>query len=66
MGTTMTVALVDAPHGTVAFGHVGDSRAYRLRDGRLEQLTDDHSLVQELVRSGGSRPRRPTSTRSAR
>ena len=50
MGTTMTVALVDGD--TIAFGHVGDSRAYRIRDGKLEQLTDDHSLVGELVRSG--------------
>jgi PPM family protein phosphatase len=51
MGTTMTVALV-APDGRVAFGHVGDSRAYMVRGGRLEQLTDDHSLVAELVRRG--------------
>jgi PPM family protein phosphatase len=50
MGTTMTVALVDG--ASVTFGHVGDSRAYLLRDGRLEQLTDDHSLVAELVRRG--------------
>ena len=50
MGTTMTVALVDGD--TIAFGHVGDSRAYRVRGGELEQLTDDHSLVGELVRSG--------------
>jgi protein phosphatase len=50
MGTTMTVALVE--DGTVTFGHVGDSRAYVLRDGALEQLTDDHSLVAELVRGG--------------
>ena len=52
MGTTVTVALVDAPAGTIAFGHVGDSRAYRMRDGTLEQLTTDHSLVAELVESG--------------
>jgi PPM family protein phosphatase len=51
MGTTITVALVE-PDGTVTFGHVGDSRAYVLRDDRLEQLTDDHSLVAELVRRG--------------
>jgi protein phosphatase len=51
MGTTMTVALVE-PNGTVTFGHVGDSRAYVLRDDQLEQLTDDHSLVAELVRRG--------------
>jgi len=50
MGTTMTVALVE--DGVVTFGHVGDSRAYILRDGALEQLTDDHSLVAELVRGG--------------
>jgi PPM family protein phosphatase len=50
MGTTMTVALVE--NGGVVFGHVGDSRAYVLRDGELEQLTDDHSLVAELVRGG--------------
>jgi protein phosphatase len=50
MGTTMTVALVEGD--TVAIGHVGDSRAYLLRDGRLEQLTDDHSLVNELLKSG--------------
>jgi PPM family protein phosphatase len=51
MGTTMTVALVE-PGGEITFGHVGDSRAYVLRDDRLEQLTDDHSLVAELVRRG--------------
>lgn len=52
MGTTVTAALVDAAGGTVSFGHVGDSRAYRLRDGALEQLSTDHSLVAELVESG--------------
>jgi PPM family protein phosphatase len=52
MGTTMTVALVDDENGRVTFGHVGDSRAYRVRDDQLEQLTDDHSLVGELIRSG--------------
>jgi serine/threonine protein phosphatase PrpC len=52
MGTTMTVALVDPQDGSIALGHVGDSRAYRVRGGELEQLTDDHSLVGELVRSG--------------
>ena len=52
MGTTVTAALVDAERGTVAIGHVGDSRAYLLRDGVLEQLTTDHSLVAELVESG--------------
>jgi protein phosphatase len=56
MGTTITVALVE-PDGTITFGHVGDSRAYLLRGGRLEQLTDDHSLVAELVRRGELSPR---------
>ena len=54
MGTTMTVALVES--GQVAFGHVGDSRAYLIRDGALEQLTEDHSLVAELMRSGKLSP----------
>jgi len=54
MGTTMTVALVE--DGYVAIGHVGDSRAYLIRDRRLEQLTEDHSLVAELVRSGKLSP----------
>ncbi len=55
MGTTMTVALFHAD-GTVSIGHVGDSRAYLHRDGRLEQLTEDHSLVAELVRRGELSP----------
>jgi serine/threonine protein phosphatase PrpC len=50
MGTTMTVALVEEM--TVAIGHVGDSRAYLVRDEQMEQLTDDHSLVNELLKSG--------------
>ncbi len=52
MGTTVTVALVDAENERVVFGQVGDSRAYRLRGEALEQVTTDHSLVAELVRSG--------------
>ena len=54
MGTTMTVALIE--DGRVVFGHVGDSRAYLIREGSIEQLTDDHSLVAELVRSGRLTP----------
>jgi protein phosphatase len=54
MGTTMTVALVE--DGRVAIGHVGDSRAYLIRERKLEQLTEDHSLVAELVRSGKLSP----------
>jgi PPM family protein phosphatase len=52
MGTTLTAAIVDAEREEVAIGHVGDSRAYRLRGKRLEQLTRDHSLVEELRRKG--------------
>jgi PPM family protein phosphatase len=52
MGTTVTVAFVDAANERVVFGQVGDSRAYRLRGDTLEQVTTDHSLVAELVRSG--------------
>ena len=52
MGTTVTAAIVDADAEEVAIGHVGDSRAYRLRGGKLEQLTRDHSLVEEMRRKG--------------
>ena len=54
MGTTITaVALVkDGDDEVLAVVNVGDSRAYRLQQGELEQLTEDHSLVEELVRSG--------------
>lgn len=54
MGTTITVALVEGD--VVAIGHVGDSRAYLFRDQKVEQLTEDHSLVAELVRSGRLSP----------
>jgi PPM family protein phosphatase len=50
MGTTTTVALVEG--SLVHIGHVGDSRAYLIRNGLLEQLTEDHSLVAELMRDG--------------
>lgn len=52
MGTTLTAAIVSAEREEVAIGHVGDSRAYRLRGGKLEQLTRDHSLVEEMRRKG--------------
>jgi len=52
MGTTTTAALVDLDSEEVAIGHVGDSRAYRLRAGKFEQLTRDHSLVEEMRRKG--------------
>jgi protein phosphatase len=50
MGTTLTAAYVG--RGQVSFAHVGDSRAYRLRGGELERITEDHSLVEELLRQG--------------
>jgi len=50
MGTTLTAAYLDDAH--VAIAHVGDSRAYLFRDGSLTRLTQDHSLVDELVRRG--------------
>jgi serine/threonine protein phosphatase PrpC len=52
MGTTITAAIVNSESEEVGIGHVGDSRAYRLRDGKLEQLTRDHSLVEEMRRKG--------------
>jgi len=54
MGTTLTAAYVGAERVSIA--HVGDSRAYCLRDGQLVQLTDDHSLVDELMRQGRLTP----------
>ena len=50
MGTTVTALLAD--DGKAHVVHVGDSRAYRLRDGALQQLTEDHTLVQRMVREG--------------
>ena len=54
MGTTVTAAMVDGD--TLVLAHVGDSRAYLLRAGHLRQLTDDHSLVGELIRRGALTP----------
>jgi protein phosphatase len=51
MGTTITMVELHAD-GIGAFAHVGDSRAYLLRDGRLRQLTEDHTIVNEYLRSG--------------
>ncbi len=50
MGTTLTAIWING--NVCCLGHVGDSRAYRLRDGKLEQMSQDHSYVEELVRSG--------------
>lgn len=50
MGTTMVLALFAS--GSMTIAHVGDSRAYRLRDAQLERLTQDHSMIEEVVRKG--------------
>jgi protein phosphatase len=50
MGTTLVIALWH--DDTLVVGHVGDSRLYRFRGGRLEQVTRDHSLLQEQIDSG--------------
>ena len=54
MGTTMTALWFSSD--TVVMGHVGDSRAYRLRDGNLLRASTDHSYVQELVKIGAITP----------
>jgi protein phosphatase len=54
MGTTLTAALLSG--SSLAVLHVGDSRAYLWRDGDLTQITDDHSVVAELVRRGSLSP----------
>lgn len=58
-GSTMVLALVSEGRATIA--HLGDSRAYRLRAGRLEQLTADHTFVAEQVRAGLIPPERAAS-----
>lgn len=69
MGTTCTAMLIH--EGNAFFAHVGDSRAYVFRDENLVQITEDHSLVGEMVRSGiitaedaRSHPKRNVITRS--
>jgi PPM family protein phosphatase len=52
MGTTITAAIVNPQTEEISIGHVGDSRAYRLRGEELERLTRDHSLVEEMRRKG--------------
>jgi protein phosphatase len=54
MGTTLTAAMLEGQN--VAVGHVGDSRLYLYRDGELERMTRDHSLVEEFVRQGKLTP----------
>ncbi|HUI47807.1 MAG TPA: protein phosphatase 2C domain-containing protein, partial [Acidimicrobiia bacterium] len=55
MGTTMTAAVAVGGHQLLV-GHVGDSRAYLLHDGTLRRATEDHSLVEEMVREGRLTP----------
>jgi protein phosphatase len=50
MGTTLTAAIVEG--GTIAIAHVGDSRAYLLHEGSLRRLSDDHSMVADMIRRG--------------
>ncbi|MBO9598313.1 MAG: Stp1/IreP family PP2C-type Ser/Thr phosphatase, partial [Cohnella sp.] len=69
MGTTVVLAVIEGDIGWI--GHIGDSRAYRYREGELSQLTDDHTLVNELAKSGqlspeeaATHPRRNVLTRA--
>src|SRR5947208_1154935 len=55
MGTTLTAGMLGTD-GDLVVGHVGDSRAYLVRDGELTQITNDHSLVEEMVRGGELTP----------
>jgi serine/threonine protein phosphatase PrpC len=55
MGTTLTAVALQDGHSAL-LGHVGDSRAYLMRDGSVAQVTDDHSLVEQLVREGRLSP----------
>jgi len=52
LGCTLTILLMDTDREHFALAHVGDSRAYRVREGVLEQLSQDHSLAQEAVDEG--------------
>jgi serine/threonine protein phosphatase PrpC/CRP-like cAMP-binding protein len=50
MGTTLSALLIAGSHGFIA--HVGDSRIYLLRDGRIQQVTEDHTVYNELIKRG--------------
>lgn len=56
MGATVVATAFDQAHGVVAICHVGDSRVYRVRGGVAEQLTEDHTMVQQWVREGRIEP----------
>lgn len=70
MGTTITLAYIFK--GKIYIGHVGDSRAYIISNGQIFQITEDHSLVQELIKNGSitieegkTHPQRNMITRAA-
>ena len=67
MGTTVVVIarVGDDGRDELAFASVGDSRIYRFRDGELEQITDDHTLVDEMVRDGRLSPEEAAATPAA-
>lgn len=52
MGTTVAAVLFDKRENLASICHAGDSRVYRVREGQIEQLTEDHSLVQQLFQAG--------------
>jgi PPM family protein phosphatase len=52
MGTTLVGMLIDPPNNKISVAHVGDSRAYRFRQGHLEKMTHDHSWVEEQLQRG--------------
>lgn len=54
MGTTLSCLIIEGDSASIA--HVGDSRIYRLRGGSLEQLTTDHTFVQEMIDMGEEKP----------
>ena len=49
MGSTLVAAYFDLMHSTLVLGHVGDSRCYRMRGGRLERMTQDHTLINDVL-----------------
>lgn len=61
MTTTLVTAIVGGGHAFIL--HVGDSRGYLLRSGALQQLTEDHSMVNELIRTGSMTPEEAETSR---
>jgi protein phosphatase len=61
MGTTVTAALMDGNHAFVA--HVGDSRCYLLREEKIYQVSEDHSLVNEQIKAGAISPEEARTSR---